>query len=209
MNKKILSAALTIMPKSIQAKAVAKGLNFLLPLAGDTQQLCIQLELVDLKRSWQVEKTVNGYTTSSKKRPAAEHDVVIKATLPVVLACKDSRRLRAAVNSGDIELLGCVNGKEQIAKQLLNISQQRLDTLVEQCYKFFKLKPQPRIDISSVTLSDIQLARDVDFIRDEAVRLEKNNLQEALRLMEIAHQARPNGPFIKRKLDEYRQALAS
>jgi hypothetical protein len=43
----------------------------------------------------------------------------------------------------------------------------------------------------------------VNFIRDFAVFMEKKNITDSFRLMSKAHQLRPNGPFIKKKLDIY------
>nr|WP_321981764.1 hypothetical protein [uncultured Cohaesibacter sp.] len=48
-------------------------------------------------------------------------------------------------------------------------------------------------------------ASDAMLIRDCAVALEKNNVILAESLMEIAFRIRPDGPFIKRKLSEYRR----
>lgn len=46
--------------------------------------------------------------------------------------------------------------------------------------------------------------QDVNLLRDAAVLLERDHLAMAERLMEMAHRARPDGPFIKAKLEEYR-----
>ncbi|WP_445359472.1 hypothetical protein [Microbulbifer sp. ANSA005] len=43
----------------------------------------------------------------------------------------------------------------------------------------------------------------IDRIRDTATSLEKTDMEEAYRLMSIAHKARPSGIFIRRKLQEY------
>lgn len=65
----------------------------------------------------------------------------------------------------------------------------------------------PVIDINTVTLADIQYSFDVDFLRDEAVRLESTDLSLAFKLMGLALEARPNGPFIKQKYEEYADLL--
>ena len=43
-----------------------------------------------------------------------------------------------------------------------------------------------------------------DILRDAALQLESIDMQNATYLMELAHIARPNGTFIKKKLDEYK-----
>lgn len=48
-----------------------------------------------------------------------------------------------------------------------------------------------------------------DTLRDVAINCEKDNrLEDAYKLMKIAHIIRPNGLFIKQKLDEYSKALS-
>ena len=47
----------------------------------------------------------------------------------------------------------------------------------------------------------------INTIRDSAVALEKKNINFAHDLMEIAHKARPNGPFIEKKLNEYKSII--
>ena len=49
--------------------------------------------------------------------------------------------------------------------------------------------------------------QEVDTIRDSAIALEKTNIKLAYELMCIAHNGRPNGKFIKKKLEEYKQLL--
>ena len=49
------------------------------------------------------------------------------------------------------------------------------------------------------------LDSDADLLRDLALALEIVDLDKAKRLMEIALLARPTGPFIKQKVEEYRK----
>lgn len=49
---------------------------------------------------------------------------------------------------------------------------------------------------------------DVDAIRDAALMLERSNLELSRQLMEIAARLRPNGVFIRKKLQEYDRVLA-
>ncbi len=49
--------------------------------------------------------------------------------------------------------------------------------------------------------------KNIDSIRDGAVVIESMDIKLAYELMSIAHQARPGGPFIKKKLDEYKSLL--
>ena len=47
----------------------------------------------------------------------------------------------------------------------------------------------------------------IDFLRDKALEVESSNLQLAYNLMYIAYQARPSGPFIIKKMAEYKLKL--
>lgn len=56
-------------------------------------------------------------------------------------------------------------------------------------------------ECSNMTLSD----RYADIFRDAALMVEKDNPKMAYELMGLALKIRPSGPFIKQKLEEYRQ----
>lgn len=63
------------------------------------------------------------------------------------------------------------------------------------------------IDIYNVKLSDVKTNSDIDFLRDEAVRLESENLELSYKLMSLAYKARPGGEFIRKKYHEYKEML--
>lgn len=52
------------------------------------------------------------------------------------------------------------------------------------------------------------LLLDVDTLKNSAIALESTDLKKAYKLMLMAHKAKPNGPYIKKKLDKYKKALA-
>lgn len=207
MNTKILNTLLVLTPKKLQQKAMAKALNFLFPGGFFISQKSRTVEfcLVDLKRSWTLQMNESGFHPTSGRKQKA--DVYIGADLNTVVAAQDSKKLADALEQKTIEIIAEQSDVLRIAASLSAISQKKLDELVAYGYRFFKLTPKSRINIQTVTLEDIRIQKDVDFIRDEAVKLEKADLNEALRLMEIAHQARPSGPFIAKKVIEYRSAL--
>ena len=57
----------------------------------------------------------------------------------------------------------------------------------------------PILDIYTVELEDVKYSFDVNFLRDEALRLESTDLKLAPNLIALAYQSRPNGPVIKEK----------
>jgi predicted type IV restriction endonuclease len=134
-------------------------------------------------------------------------DIVLSAPLAVVLSLDEPGKVIHAIENGLVTVEASEYNRTQLLVALQALSQERIDTLIERCYGFLKLTPKPRLDLKTVTLSELVTPKDVDFVRDEAVKREKTDLTEALRLMELAHQARPNGPFIKKKVQEYRKAL--
>ncbi|WP_417198168.1 hypothetical protein [Bizionia sp.] len=207
MNKKILSTLLVLIPRKIQQKSVAKALNYLFPTGffESKESRTIEFSLTDLKHSWILKMDEYGFHASSRKIKST--DIVIKSELNTILESQDSRNLKNALSSGNIEIVALPSDAVRLKKVLSSIGQNELDEIISHCYRFFKLSPRSRINIRTVTLDDIRIAKDVDFIRDEAIKLEKVDLNEALRLMEIAQCARPNGPFIAKKVKEYRIAL--
>jgi hypothetical protein len=65
----------------------------------------------------------------------------------------------------------------------------------------------PILDIYTVELEDVKYSFDVNFLRDEALRLESTDLKLAPNLIALAYQSRPNGPVIKEKHNEYKNLL--
>lgn len=49
--------------------------------------------------------------------------------------------------------------------------------------------------------------KDIDYLRDLAVKLEKQDINDSLKLMKIAHQYRPDGKFISKKIEKYNELL--
>lgn len=49
--------------------------------------------------------------------------------------------------------------------------------------------------------------KSIDEIRDLAIRLEMKDIEAAHALMDMAHSARPDGPYIKQKLRQYKQTI--
>ncbi|MDR9826773.1 hypothetical protein RCJ22_14265 [Vibrio sp. FNV 38] len=207
MNKNLLNAALVLIPKKLQHKAVSKALNYLLPSQhwsfGTTRS--VKIEVIDLKRQWFLALDKTGFQLAPSKPLAA--DIIVRASLDAIIAAQSLPSLQQALLQNEIEVHAEDNDKASLNLALNSITQSKLDTLIEYCYAFLRMIPRPRIDINTVTLDDIKTVKDVAFIRDEAIKLEDKNLDQALHLMELAQQARPNGPYINQKVREYRASL--
>jgi hypothetical protein len=59
-------------------------------------------------------------------------------------------------------------------------------------------------NLDKITESDVKTDTDVDFCRDTAVKFENISFEISRRLMRIAAVKRPDGEFIKQKLEEYK-----
>ncbi|WP_417655389.1 hypothetical protein [Pseudoalteromonas atlantica] len=103
-------------------------------------------------------------------------------------------------------------------KELLEVNsnsfQSKVDNMAEQILSSITESPQSasrelniNINPDTVVFEDIKNGLDIDFLRDEAVKCESFDLNKAYKLMELAYRARPEGPFIKAKVEEYRARL--
>lgn len=175
-----------LIPKKLPNKAVSKALKFLFVPGSSAfkEGVTLRLEVVDLKRSWLVTTGSSGYQPAKSNISA---DITVRASLDVVLAAQARDRLHSFLRSGKIEVVADPQDKVLLESLLKGLTQAKLDALIAHCYGFLKLKPKSRFDIKTVTLAEVKTAKDVDWLRDEAVKLETSNLSDALRLMEIAH----------------------
>jgi hypothetical protein len=192
----------------MQSKAIAKALNFVFseqPLDVN-EGTVLHLIVSDIKQQWwlTVEK---GVFIPLTKAPADRAQLVsVSSELSTLLLLRGKNAIESAIDNGNVIFEG--EQSQEVANSIKVIKQDKIDDLIGRAYSFLKLKQPPRINIHTVTIADIKTAKDVDFLRDEAIRLESSDLQLALRLMGIAHQARPEGVIIQQKLKEYRAKQA-
>lgn len=110
--------------------------------------------------------------------------------------------------------IGCINvngsifplNKENDLETLLEAYKRSQKYYKEEYLKLDKIRTQlrnSRTKLKNRYLDDSS----VNTLRDCALALEKQNIFLAHELMSIVHTARPNGPFIKKKLDQYRSML--
>ncbi|GLX81290.1 hypothetical protein [Thalassotalea eurytherma] len=209
MKKSIIKAALAVIPKSLQYKALIKAVNFLLPPNKQVLNsgIVLKLNVYDMKKSWLIEISVDNYIESAMP----VEDIELRASFDTLIACKERSVIETSLKNGDILILGEPALCEQATNALLNISQNQLDRLMKQFLIFFKLKKATRSKAESplddITLNDLKTAKDIDALRDEAIRLESTDIVRAHKFMALAHQARPGGPLIKQKLDSYQALL--
>lgn len=210
MKKTIISSALRFVPKKIQMNALCKALNYICQ-GNDLRQFegkVIKLNVSDLKKSWFV--TCHASRFESIKAKVA--DVEIKTNFNTAVQLQNKKFMLQSIEKGDVELIGEAGLTDAIEVLVLNTNEQRLINLSRHFFQFLKLSPPesstpPRLNIDNVTLSDLKSPLDVDFIRNEAIKLESRDLKKALTLMLLAQQARPKGPLIAQKVMEYQKKL--
>jgi len=206
MKKAVVKTALAVLPNSIQYKALCKALNYLLPY--DTcpfkKGTVLKLNVFDIKKAWLVECGESGYVKSD----FPVEDVELRASFETLVECKQKSYIETSLNDGSILILGEQHLIDEATKLLLNLTQAKLDSLMEYFLVFMKIKKAKKVESKSIIqLSDLKTEHDIDQVRDRAINLEHTDLKLACELMELAHKARPNGPFIKEKLDSYRAKL--
>ncbi|WP_112478450.1 hypothetical protein [Vibrio variabilis] len=207
MNRRIFITAIRIVPKRLQSKALGKALNFLFtenPIkVDDGTTLAIKLE--EIKDPWHF--VSEGHKLSAISKAPVCSDISVESNLDTVLSLQTKEELNNAIVNNQISISG--HNKAALLSAISELRQQTMDDLVNSGYRFLRLKQPPRLDIHAVSFADVRNQQDVDFLRDEAIRLENKDIRLALKLMEIAHKARPNGPVISQKVQQYRQKVSS
>lgn len=207
MKKTIIATTLRVIPKKLQDKALCKALNYLFSKEdmAELQGAIIKLCISDIKKSWFITYGDHGFEGTHLRKVNLE----IKTNLNVAMVLGDKAVIIDALKQGELELVGEDVLVHSMGQYLYSLNEHRLDNLSSQLFSFFniKAKSSPRLDINQVQFADLKSKIDVDFIRDEALRLERTDLKKALFLMELAHQSRPNGPLIIKKVAEYRTRL--
>lgn len=212
MKKTLISTALRLVPKSVQYKALCKALNYLFEHhnLNDLKNKVVKLNVSDLKKSWLLTYTEQGFTGTTQRKA----DIELKTNFAVAFKVHNKAEIIEALNNEDIKLIGEQGLVDVITNNLKALDEKRLKSLSNHLFSFLNLKskqpvePAP-LDINNITADDLATPSNIDFIRDEAIKLEQTDLQKALSLMLLAQQARPNGKVINNKVKDYQAKLAT
>jgi hypothetical protein len=212
MKKTLISTALRFAPKAMQYKALCKALNYLLEHhnLSDLKNKVVKLNVSDLKKSWLLTYTEQGFTGAAQRKA----DVELKTKFAIAFKVHNKTEIVGALNNEDIKLIGEQGLVDVITNNLKALDEKRLKSLSNHLFSFLNLKskqpvePAP-VDINNITADDLATPSNIDFIRDEAIKLEHTDLQKALSLMLLAQQARPNGKVINNKVKDYAAKLAT
>ncbi|MCQ8890455.1 hypothetical protein NQT72_13170 [Pseudoalteromonas carrageenovora] len=212
MKKTLISTALRFVPKSVQYKALCKALNYLFEHhdLNDLKNKVVKLNVSDLKKSWLLTYTEQGFTGTTQRKA----DIELKTKFAMAFKVHNKAEIVEALNNEDIKLIGEQGLVDVITNNLKALDEKRLKSLSNHLFSFLNLKskqpvePAP-LDINNITADDLATPYNIDFIRDEAIKLEQTDLQKALSLMLLAQQARPNGKVINNKVKDYQAKLTT
>lgn len=212
MKKTLISTALKFVPKTVQYKALCKALNYLFERhnLNDLKNKVVKLNVSDLKKSWLLTYTEQGFIGTTQRKA----DIELKTKFAIAFKVHDKAEIVDALNNEDIKLIGEQGLVDIITNNLQALDEKRLKSLSNHLFSFLNLKskqpvePAP-VDINNITADDLATPSNIDFIRDEAIKLEHTDLQKALSLMLLAQQARPNGKVINNKVKDYAAKLAT
>lgn len=212
MKKTLISTALRFVPKTMQYKALCKALNYLFEHhnLSDLNNKVIKLNVSDLKKSWLLTYTDQDFTGAAQRKA----DVELKTKFATAFNANNKAEVVSALNNGDIKLIGEQDLVAALTNHLKALDEKRLKSLSTHLFSFLNLKlkqpvkPAP-VDINNITADDLATPSNIDFIRDEAIKLEHTDLKKALSLMLLAQQARPNGKVINNKVKAYAAKLAT
>ena len=212
MKKTLITTSLRLIPKTLQNKALCKALNYLFLSAplGNLKGQVVKLNVTDIKKSWFVSYGDAGFEATKLRKVSAE----IKTKLNVAMSLNDKQVIINALKNDELQVTGEPNLAEAITNSLYSLDEKRLESISNHLFSFFNIKnkqPQkaPRLDIHNIKDSDLTDPLNVDFIRDEAIKLENTDLKKALSLMLLAQQARPHGKVINNKVKTYQAKLAT
>lgn len=81
-------------------------------------------------------------------------------------------------------------------------------TLLTNQKKLISILDSPLNKKKNATHNGTEISNEeIDLLRDSAINLESINLEKSLSLMELAHKLRPTGPFIMKKISDYKKIL--
>ncbi|RBW46955.1 hypothetical protein DS885_05460 [Psychromonas sp. B3M02] len=206
MKKRIISTALALTPSTLQNKAICKALNYIFTQheLSKFNHKIVNIKVNELKKNW----TVIYQSSTFSPIKSREFNLEVNLDFDTAINLKDKGSILGALQTGKIKLKGDDELIIAMRGLVSNLDEKRLNEVSERLFSFLRIKNESkRIDIQTVILSDLKNKDDVDFIRDAALKLEKANLPKALSLMLLAQQARPKGPFINKKVLQYKALL--
>lgn len=203
MKAKLIKHGLRLISDKKKQSLFLRAINFLFELS----QLIYykgkvtEIRLVDSKLRWCFAFDGEQFV-ASQQNP----DIVISVGIDDILCFPTSDLLKQKVASGEILIVASERDKQLVIELLESINPIKVNQCIRYLRKMVGLKDTQIQDkaLDELTIRDIASEADINYVRDQALAAEPHNPALAFQLMHLAHGARPKGPFIKRKLNEYR-----
>lgn len=66
-----------------------------------------------------------------------------------------------------------------------------------------------KIPLEDITIDDVKFEKDINYLREQAVKHEESDINLSYKLMSMAVKKRPNGPFLNKRLNYYKKNISS
>lgn len=206
-KKKFIITAIKIIPHSIKSMAMAKALNKVTPKEIiPSSPIIIEFDISDIKEKWTVQYNENKFITAKGLHPS----IKISTRLDFLSTVASKQHIFNGIDENKISITCSELDYTLMMTLFKDIDDANFSKLIKSIYRKLKIShllPE-RFNLEQISIEEIKSDTDIEYLRDKAISLENDNLPLAEKLMSLAHQARPEGPVIKQKLDEYRLRLA-
>ncbi|WP_170962460.1 sulfotransferase family 2 domain-containing protein [Vibrio sp. F13] len=203
MKPSIAIFALRLIPKKKQYSMLVRAFNYLLDvknLQAHTGKV-LSVTILGGKLTWTLQFDGMTFVPTT-----VSPNVSILFSIDDILNLSSVRDLREQISANNIEVIGCMDDQRFILQLVDSLEQLKFAECLRRLHGLLgsNLQPIEKKTLSQLTLSDLSCAQDIDYLRDQAIQSESFNPALAYQLMLLANTARPKGPFIKRKLNQYR-----
>lgn len=206
MKKNISLLALRLISKKKQHILLARALNYLLKDSDLSyfNDISFEIRLRDTSLNWLLTYDKMQFIPSDYKQNPV---ITIFFNFNDIINFPSQQVLCNKIKNGDIEIIADKQYQNLVLQLLNSLDQLKITACIRHLRKIVGLKNREIKDkaLNQLTIRDVGNEADIDYIRDQAIAHEESDPQLAYHLMALAHGARPNGPFIKRKLEFYRQ----
>ncbi|MGF1697501.1 sulfotransferase family protein [Vibrio lamellibrachiae] len=204
MKSSLALMALRVIPKKKQQSMIVRAMNYLIEPSA-LHEYCgksVSIALSNTKYKWSVLFNGNEFLYYE-----GHGNVSITLSFDDVLNFPNSEQVKKKVNNNEIVINGSDTDQLFVLELIDSIDQVKVTRCIRYLRRLVGVKEKHIQDkeLALLTIRDVGSDSDVDYLRDQAVNCEGKSPELAYRLMHIAYGARPKGPFIKRKLNEYRQ----
>lgn len=204
MKSSLALLALRVIPNRKQLAMLARAFNYLLNSSQieSYSHKVVRIGIKGTKNSWSLEFDGFEFIPSVQ-----EPSISVLVDFEDVLNFPSPEEIKDKIRTEDIQVIGQPQDEKFIFELLDSIDQIKVTQCIRHLRGLVGYKSQDIKDkeLSEVNIRDIASQKDVDYIRDNALKVENTDPALAYKLMKLAHGARPQGPFIKRKLNQYKQ----